>query len=99
MRQIDDEFAIYGNEIGDCAAAKTAAGREREEALAIAYCEAIGNSTDRRQAALKSVGSMGKDEDVAYAKIMADFELRHARSTHLMSLLKRASDEDPRYRS
>lgn len=98
MREVDNDFVMIGKEYGDCAAAKVAVGREREEAIAVAYMAAAGNSTDRRQAALKAVGALGKKEDEAYAKIAADFELRATRATLLESLLKKASDEDPRYR-
>ncbi len=101
MREVDNDLVSIGNEYGDCAAAKTAAEQERDEAFAIAYEAAEGNSIDRRQAAIKAVGSMAKAERVAYAKIAADFELRHTRSIHLASMLKAAKrfDEDPRYGS
>ena len=99
MREVDNDLVSIGNEYGDCAAAKTAAEQEREEAFANAYDAAEGNSIDRRQAAVKAVGSMAKAERVAYAKIAADFELRHTRQMGLASLLKAAkrNDEDPRY--
>jgi hypothetical protein len=99
MREVDNDFVMYQKELGDCAAAKVAAEREREAAIAVAYMEASGNSTDRRQAALKAVGEFGKPELIAYAKIAADFELRATRATLLESMLKKASDEDPRFRA
>ncbi len=99
MREVDNDFAMIGNEYGDVAAKRTDARIDRDKAFADAYNAAEGNSTDRRQAAVAAVGRMGAAEEIAYAKVAADFELRHARSIHLASLLKRANDDDPRYRT
>lgn len=99
MRELDNQLASIGNEYGDVAATKVRAHHDREFAFASAYNASEGNSTDRRQAARASVGSMGRDADAGYAKIVADFELCSTRATLLESMLKKASDEDPRFRS
>lgn len=100
-RECDNDLVMIQKEYGDVASAWTDAKRDREEQMANAYGDAEGNSTDRRQAALRAAGKVGLAEEKAYVRIVADWEVRHDRSILLASLLKSAGkgDEDPRYRS
>ncbi len=101
MRQVDHALAIVGNEYGDVAAAALEAKREREHAIAVAYGEATGQPTDRKQAALAVVGKLGVAEEKAHAKVLADYELHRDRQIGLASMLKaaRADSEERRYAS
>jgi hypothetical protein len=73
---------------------RTRAIRDRDVALALAYGEATGNSTDRRQAAIASVGLMSVDEEAHYSRLRADLEVVEHLVIANAALLKSAKSRE-----
>lgn len=102
LRELDNDLKAMRYDFALAAENQVRMSADREAAIALAFKEAEGQPTERRQLALAAVGTLGKEEDATYARMAADLKVIEQRVIIGTSLLKsrRASDgDDPRYRS
>ncbi len=102
LAELDNLLKAGAYEYAAAAEAKVRSARERDTLIALAFRDAEGQPTERRQLALAAVGNYGIEAEATYARLAAEVETIEQRVIIGTSLLKAAgkgSGEDPRYRS